>query len=130
MNREYLITLPWPPKELSPNYRAAHRHTTKHRQSLRDAGFYAAKEVKAEIPEDAHLDVIFYPPDNRRRDLDNLLGSIKYGLDGMAKAAGVDDYGWTYSIRRGPKHKGGAVLIHVRKETFAAKAIELRGVVT
>jgi len=33
----------------------------------------------------------FYPPSKRHYDLDNLLASMKAGLDGMADALGVDD---------------------------------------
>lgn len=35
--------------------------------------------------------IIFHPPDKRHRDLDNMLASIKYGLDGIALAWGVND---------------------------------------
>ena len=114
MTREYLIRLPWPPKELSANSRKDRRHTTDKRAGYKSDCFYATKAVLAVIAEDAHLDIEFRPPDNRRRDLDNMLSSIKYGLDGMALAAGVDDYGWSMSIRRGDKIKGGCVLVHVK----------------
>jgi hypothetical protein len=37
------------------------------------------------------LKITFYTPDNRKRDLDNLLAAMKPALDGMAQAIGVDD---------------------------------------
>jgi crossover junction endodeoxyribonuclease RusA len=39
----------------------------------------------------------FVPPDRRRRDLDNLIASMKAGLDGLADALGVDDSRWKLS---------------------------------
>lgn len=107
------IGLPWPPSELSPNGRRDRRATTRARAKYREAGFYAAKEAKVKIPADALLWVTFCPPDRIRRDLDNLLGRIKYGLDGIAKASGVDDYGWSFVLGRGEPVKGGLVLIEV-----------------
>ena len=122
---EFLLKLPWPPTVLSPNARKDRRHTTAVRNGYKTACFYATKEAGAVITADAHLSIQFYPPDARKRDLDNLLGSIKYGLDGVALAAGVDDYGWSFSIQRCDPVKGGAVLIHVREP--AVQIIELRG---
>ena len=122
-----VIRLPWPPKQLSPNSRWAHRYTTDARNGYKTACFYAAKESKALIPADAHLDIHFFPPDRRKRDLDNMLSSVKYGLDGVALAAGVDDYGWSLSIRREEPTKNGAVLVYVRAPD--AEMIEHRGVV-
>lgn len=110
---EYLIRLPWPPTCLSPNARKDRRANTKTRNGYKTAAFYAAKQSGAAVAEDAHLAIQFYPPDNRRRDLDNMLATIKAGLDGIALAAGVDDYGWSLSIQRCPKVEGGAVLVHV-----------------
>ncbi|MGB7241677.1 MAG: hypothetical protein WBC93_06290 [Sulfitobacter sp.] len=111
---EYLIALPWPPRELSANSRKDRRHTTGKRAGYKQECWAATKALNAKISPDAHLEITFYPPDNRRRDLDNMLSSIKYGLDGVALAANVDDYGWSMSIERGPKKKGGGVLVHVK----------------
>ena len=124
---DYMIRLPWPPTCLSPNARKDRRANTKTRNGYKTAAFYATKEVGAQVAEDAHLAVQFYPPDNRRRDLDNMLATIKAGLDGIALAAGVDDYGWSLSIQRGPKVEGGAVLIHVMKPQIAE--IPFRGTI-
>lgn len=113
---DFLIRLPWPPRELSPNCRKDRRRTTRQRAAYRDAGFYASKEVGAKVDPDAHLCITFHPPDDRRRDLDNMLASAKFALDGIASASGVDDYGWSFSIKRAEKVKGGAVLVHVKTE--------------
>lgn len=73
----------------------------------------AAKAAKVAVPADARLVVTFYPPDNRRRDTDNMLASIKVGLDGIAAASGVDDRGWTFDLRRGHVVRGGLVTVEV-----------------
>ena len=46
------------------------------------------------------LDIEFIEPDKRRRDLDNMLASIKSGIDGIADALGVNDSRFIYKIRR------------------------------
>ena len=37
------------------------------------------------------IEVTFYPPDKRHRDADNMVASIKAGLDGLADALKVND---------------------------------------
>ena len=113
---QYLIRLPWPPKELSANTRKRHLHATDKRAKYKSDCQYATKAVGAKIAADALLRVTFHPPDDRKRDLDNMLSAVKYGLDGVALAAGVDDYGWSFTIDRGPKVKDGCVLIQVGGE--------------
>ena len=123
-----VIRCPWPPKELSPNSRKAHRYTKDARNGFKTACFYATKEARAFIPENAHLSLHFYPPDNRKRDLDNMLAAMKAGLDGIALAAGIDDYGWSLSIHRMEPTKGGAVVVRVCPPEFGI--IEHRGTVS
>lgn len=105
------ITLPWPPSELHPNSRIDRRRATKHRQAAREAGFYAVKIARAKVPDEVELRITFHPPDKRRRDVDGMLSSAKAFLDGMALASGVDDYGWSFLIRRGDPVPGGAVVV-------------------
>ncbi len=92
--------LPWPAKELSPNSRvhwaqlgakkAAYRHDCY--TIARGDGILKCSAKKA------HLTITFYPPDKRGRDLDNMLASIKSGLDGLADAMGMDDRHWTLTL--------------------------------
>jgi len=44
--------------------------------------------------------VTFFPPDKRRRDLDNMLASLKSGLDGVSDVVGIDDSKWTLSVSK------------------------------
>ena len=102
--------LPWPPKELSPNSRTDRRKTTDLRKSYKEACWAAAKEAK--LSPATHLHITFHPPEGRKRDLDNMLGAIKYGLDGVALAMGMDDSEWSLTIVKGePKRPHGEVRV-------------------
>ena len=126
---DYLIRLGWPNRALSPNARVDRRKATEPRKAAVTEGWAEAKRTGAKIPADAHLDITFYPPNNQRRDLDNLLASIKPHLDGIARAAGVDDAGWSFTIRKGDPVKGGSVVIHVRNDKPEAISVPVLGVI-
>lgn len=96
------VTLPWPPASLKPNSRKKHLHSTSDRKRYKSTCWALCKAAKMDGSL-THLDITFRPPSARKFDLDNLLASVKYGLDGMALALGVDDYCWSFSIRRGDK---------------------------
>lgn len=112
------VTLPWPPSALSPNARGhwsiKARHAKKYRADSRV--LCMAVGLRNVASEALSLRVTFQPPDRRARDLDNLLASIKAGLDGIADATGVDDSRWTLSLEKGEPVKGGAVSIHISQE--------------
>lgn len=61
----------------------------------------------------AHLSIRFCPPDRRRRDLDNMFASFKHGIDAVAEAIGIDDYGFAFTIVRGEPVKGGRVEVTI-----------------
>jgi len=87
------VTLPWPPKECSPNARV--HWATKFRASKKyrhDAATLVKKSrLKAPASEHIQMWIHFYPPDRRRRDDDNLIASFKPIRDGIADALEVDD---------------------------------------
>jgi crossover junction endodeoxyribonuclease RusA len=87
------VTLPWPPKELSPNFRGHWSKVNKFKQAYKEDCWILTKAAKIKPPEQGKINlwITFYPPNKRTRDLDNMLASIKYGLDGYAAALGVDD---------------------------------------
>ena len=106
-----MIELPWPPKELGGNSRSDRRHTTAKRKAYKLQCWAIARQ---EMPQtSAHIEITFHPPDARRRDIDNMLRGIKYGLDGVALALGVDDAEWdTVTLRRGePCRPNGKVCV-------------------
>lgn len=111
------ITLPWPDKRLSPNARQHRMAVAGLRKVARQEAMWACKAAKMYFPHlrdvGLHLRITFHPPDRRRRDLDNMLASIKSQLDGIADVIGVDDSMWGLTILRGDVVKGGLVLIEV-----------------
>lgn len=114
-----IVTLPWPHPNLSPNARVHWRKTAALKVLNRESARYccmAASIRKGSISSPA-VAITFRPPDNRRRDLDNMLSSCKSALDGVADALGVDDSRWTLTIARGEPVKGGSVILEITEAT-------------
>lgn len=110
------LILPWPDSRLSPNGRHDRRWITKVRQGARWAGYVAATEAGLSVPDKTplHMFLTFNPPDNRRRDDDNLIGAFKSYRDGIFKALGVDDSNvklTTFGL--GARVTGGQVLVRI-----------------
>jgi len=110
-----LVTLPWPDKRLSPN---ARQHWARLRlvkaQAKNDAAWATRAIRPGSLPDGPiPLKITFYPPDNRRRDRDNMQASLKAALDGVAQALGVDDYRFLPSYEFAPPEKPGRVEIEV-----------------
>lgn len=88
------ITLPWPPKALSPNARVHWSVKSKAAKAYRAACFALCKEAKLVAPVTdgrLHLWLVFHAPDRRARDDDNMIAAFKSGRDGIADALGIDD---------------------------------------
>lgn len=108
------ITLPWPPKELSPNARVHWSKLSRAKKAYRVACAWHAKAQGArKVQADAlHLTLTFHAPTRRAYDLDNALARLKSGLDGLADVLGVDDSRWTLTIAKGGT-VGGFVKVEV-----------------
>lgn len=105
-----MILLPFPPKELSPNARLHWAKTAKAKKSYRMECFIEAKRqgiIKQSTNKPIKVSLVFYPPDQRKRDWDNMLAAAKSGLDGLADALGVDDRHWwlSFSVSKEPKNQ-------------------------
>lgn len=87
------VILPWPPKELSPNAKLHWAKKAKFTKSYRQTAWALSLEAKIKANKDGkvEMDITFCPPDKRHRDYDNMVASIKAGLDGLADALGVND---------------------------------------
>lgn len=109
------LTLPWPPSSLSPNTRSHWRAHAKAKAQYRQACAYHARMQGAERIEAKRLSVRlrFVPPDRRRRDLDNLIASMKSGLDGLADVLKVDDNRWQIAAELVDGQIGGLVRVDV-----------------
>lgn len=110
------LTLPWPPKELSPNTRQHWSKLAKAKRAYRAACAWTAKQQGAGRIEaqKLHLTITFVPPNRRAHDLDNCLARLKSGLDGLADVLGVDDKNWTLTISKADAI-GGMVKVEVAR---------------
>ena len=113
-----MITLPYPPKELNPNRKQHWAVKAKAIKSYRRAAGWATRHSKERVNGNGkvYLNVTFYPPDNRRRDRDNMIASFKAGNDGIADALGVNDYQFIVTYEVGAVIKGGEVRVIVTGE--------------
>lgn len=107
------VLLPWPPAALSPNKRKDRRALTDVRRGYKNTAWALTLEARLDRAAGRHLTITFLPPDRRRRDLDNMLASLKAGLDGLAIALGVDDSEFALTLRRGAPVKDGRVEITI-----------------
>lgn len=109
------LTLPWPPKELSPNARLHWAALARARKQYRQACAAQAMAQGAGRMQAAslHVSLVFHPPSRRPFDLDNALARMKSGLDGLADVLGVDDRHWSLAIARS-NELGGMVRVEVR----------------
>ena len=94
------VTFGWPQRELSPNWRGHWSKKAKAAKAYRLDCFYLAKEAGITAPAEGQiaLRIEFVPPDRRPRDLDNMLASVKSGLDGLAEALKVNDKRFTLAL--------------------------------
>lgn len=94
------ITLPWPPKELSPNARKHFMAAYKAKKAYRKTCAWQAVEQGATKldAERLHVHFEFHKPTRRAMDLDNAMARMKSGIDGLADVLGVDDSKWTMSM--------------------------------
>jgi crossover junction endodeoxyribonuclease RusA len=118
MSLTLTLELPWPPRQLSPNARNHWATTAKAKKAYRTRcrALATAAGVRAVLTEKNALELhlTFFPPDRRPRDWDNLLASMKAGLDGLADAAGLDDRHWRLAMDVSEPVQGGQVLVHMR----------------
>lgn len=114
------IRLGWPAKELSPNWRG---HWSKKARAAKRYRFESLVLSQAAIIEQSprkkrlqwkrgSIVVTVRSPNNRMRDLDNVLASLKPAIDGLVDAGlFVDDSQIEFTIRRGDAVKGGLIVI-------------------
>lgn len=111
-----MIELPWPPSKLSRNgsqgdYRGKADAACKYRADCFVLAQAALRGHAISHDGPIMLDISYHEPTKHRRDLDNLLAMTKQGIDAVAQVLGVDDYRFEYTVRRGPIHKGGRVVV-------------------
>lgn len=107
------VDLPWPDRILHPNARPHHMAKARATKKARtNAGWLAIEAGLTVMQADAlKASIIFSPPDNRQRDIDGMLSSIKAYLDGIRDVVGIDDSKWAIELCRGIPRKGGNVRV-------------------
>lgn len=117
----FTVTLPWPDASLSPNRKngnhwgSVNKTKGKRLADARALTLQAMMQARYIPPKGAlPLVLTFVAPDKRRRDLDNLLASMKADLDGLSQALGVDDQVFEpITLRREYGSKHGCVRVEV-----------------
>lgn len=113
-----VVELPWPSKTLSPNARVHWRQKASAVKTARTAAWGAVLACFGASPslrsKAVRLAITFSPPDRRRRDDDNIIGSFKPYRDGIADALGVDDHKFQCSYAFEEPVKGGAVRVEIK----------------
>jgi crossover junction endodeoxyribonuclease RusA len=117
------IELPWPPKQLFPNFRNSHHWSASHKKVKAarmlawgtTAQLLGAGIRSFPIPEAGRLPIRIQaePPKRAGRppDEDGFIGACKAYLDGLASALGVDDSKFRLAVEWLPKSGEGRVII-------------------
>lgn len=93
-SRTFTLQLPYPDPALSPNASKRHwRAKQPAKQTAKTYGYYQAFPFRSMF---AGVDVLqmsltIYPPNKKRRDLDNVYASMKSILDGICDGLEIDD---------------------------------------
>lgn len=96
------IKLPWYLAECSPNYRGHWSKISKAKKQCKELAYIYTNNSGIKVDKDISKLLItleYYPPSNRRMDLDNCVASSKAYLDGVAQALGVDDSVFMLNVR-------------------------------
>lgn len=109
------LTLPFPDRALSPNSRRHWKAKLDPKQAARMEAWTIAHNTGRVLPPGKYQAwLTFCPPNNKRRDLDNLLAAEKPTIDGLCAGLGIDDS----CIKRvtlewGEVYPNGKVIFHI-----------------
>ena len=116
------IALPWPYSSLSPNDHSGWRAKNANRKEAVGVGKYCTVEAlygrRLELRGELEIELVFFPPDHRWYDLDNLITRMKHYQDGVCLALDIDDHRITKRIESfGPvdPYKKGTVMAFLRE---------------
>ena len=110
-----ILRFDWPSRDLSPNRHIRWQAKNNPRAQAKRDAYIIAKACGKKAPDgDLHAYLMFCPPDKRKRDLDNLLASMKPSIDGACEALSIDDSRIKeISVKWGAITKNGAVLMEL-----------------
>lgn len=111
------ITFPWFPKELSPNTTVHYMKKAKYKAMYKEIcrlqtidALLSQKNTK----DYNEMTITFVMPDKRWRDTDNLLASVKNGLDGMCLALDINDRCFDEIHILRPDRIGGFITVELK----------------
>lgn len=113
-----VVELPWPSRTLHPNARVHWAAAYKAKAKARAEAFVMTRYLRGLVSEPVTIAVTLHPPNERRRDLDGALSSLKASFDGIADAIGIDDSRWAWRLPSAFAEpvKGGKVCISIEQE--------------
>lgn len=117
---EIVVTLPWPPQELKPNWRGHWAPKARKVKAYRKLACILTKEATPlqffAYRGKVEIQCEFCAPDRRQRDEDNLVAAMKAGFDGIADRLGINDRKFHYlehEYRFSGRQRVGYVRVHV-----------------
>ena len=113
-----VIDLPWPSPKLSSNKRLHWRVKSEATKKARADAKWLALSAKVGQWPNAVLQFAYFPPDKRRRDVQNMPAMLKASIDGIADAMGCDDHGFRprFPDHFGKPSKSGYVRVCIANE--------------
>jgi len=93
-NSTFTLQLPYPDGALSPNASKRHwRYKQPAKQAARTEAYYQAFPFRNSFSgaDTLQMTLTIYPPDKKRRDLDNVFASMKSAIDGVCQGLEIDD---------------------------------------
>ena len=120
--REFTVELSFPAPELMQNRREGRHWHYAHgaKVAQRQEAYLLARQAITQSGFEAHPDaryrveMVFCPPDNRRRDVSNLHAAMKAALDGLAEAMEIDDSAFAQHEQcMGAMRHRGCVIVRV-----------------
>jgi len=111
------IFFPWLDSRLSPNKRIDRRALIAVKRDAKELAMLLTFESRLILIEtDLQIKITFCPPDERRRDLDNLYATFKPYQDGIFEALAMDDSLIDRVIlQRGETVKDGYVIVELEE---------------
>lgn len=106
-----MIELPFPPTKLSPNARVHWGVKARAFKRYKNDCMVVMLAFRPHLRGRSEFLVTFHPPAAHRYDMDGLISRFKAGQDALAEVAGVNDFQFVMTYRRGDVRKGGCVVV-------------------
>ncbi len=109
------VIFPWFLKELKPNWTGHYMQKAKAKAIYRAECAKLTQSAMNSTKRDyTELHLTFYKPNNRHMDLDNMLSSMKSGIDGMCDALEINDKQFSKITIDRANEIGGYVVVELK----------------